>query len=253
MPQPTRAVDRALDILYCFSAQEPTLTLTQIAERVGMNKSTVYRLLATLEHKRFVQRVDGNGGYRLGLALAELGFSVLKHNDIYRQAAPYLQRLWNEYRENVDLAILDGADVIYVQMIESPQRVKIAAAPGQRLPAFATATGKAFMAFLPEDQLREILKASRPQFTDKTRVTLTSLRDDLKNTRARGFAVSEQEYEAGINAVAAPILNAEQYPLAVIAVAGPSFRLSGEQLLKIGKVLCTTTEAIAREIGAKIR
>ncbi len=253
MPQPTRAVERALDILYCFSPSEPTLTLTQIAERVGMSKSTVYRLLATLEQKRFVQRLEWNGSYRLGLALAELGLSVLNHNDLFRQASPYLERLAAECRENVDLAVLDGADVIYIQIIESPQRVKIAAAPGQRLPAFATATGKAFMAFLPEDELRPILKAARNKFTDKTQVGLAALRHDLGVSRARGFAISEQEYEVGINAVAAPILDAHRYPLAVIAIAGPSYRLSADRLEQLGGVVCATAEAIARDIGARIK
>ncbi len=252
MPQPTRAVERALDILYCFRPNQPTLTLTEISERVGMSKSTVYRLLATLEQKRFVQREEWNGTYRLGLALAELGFSVLHDNDLYRRAEPYLQRLSAEYRENVDLAVLDGADVIYIQIIESPQRVKIAAAPGQRLPAFATATGKAFMAFLPQAQLREILKYTRKKYTDKTQVSLAALRKDLQASRARGFAISEQEYEVGINAVAAPILDAKGYPLAVIALAGPSYRLGTDRLTELGQVLCASAEGIARDIGARI-
>lgn len=252
MPQPTRAVERALDILYCFSSAEPSLTLTQIADRVGMHKSTVFRLLATLEQKRFVRRVEKLGEYRLGLALAELGFSVLKHNDIYRCAEPYLQHLAAESRENVDLAIRDGADVIYIQMIESQQRVKIAAVPGQRLPAYATASGKAFMAFLPEHELQDILNYPRPKITGSTQVTLSALRQDLRVSRERGFAISEGELEVGVNAVAAPVLDARQYPLAAIAVAGPSFRLGIDRLMELGKSLCVTTQAMARQVGVTI-
>lgn len=249
MPQPpTRTVDRALEILLCFNQDEPELTLTQISERVGMHKSTVYRLLTTLEKKDFIQHEE-NGTYRLGLGLVRLGALVLKSNNIYRQAISYMHRLSAEYRETVDLAILDGAEVVYLQVVESPQRVKLATAPGERLPAFCTATGKAFLAFLPEAQVRTILKRGMPKYTEHTITSIPKILEELRKTRERGFAISEQEFEAGINAVAAPILDANEYPLAVMAVVGPAFRLSLDQLMQIGKTLRETTDAIAQDIG----
>jgi len=253
LPQTTtRTVDRALDILLCFSADEPNLPLTQISERVGMHKSTVYRLLATLESKRFVQRMD-DASYRLGLGLVELGFSVLKSNDIHRQALPYMQRLATEYRENVDLGILDGDSVLYLQVIESPQRVKIASAPGQRLPVFCTATGKAFLAFLPDIEVQTILKSKRRKYTEHTPTSILEIHKQLQLTRERGFAVSEQEFEEGINAVAAPILDANQFPIAAMAIVGPAFRLSAERLLELGRPLRETTDALAQDIGLTLQ
>jgi IclR family KDG regulon transcriptional repressor len=253
LPQPpTRAVDRALDILLCFTQTEPNLTLTQISERVGMHKSTVYRLLATMEHKRFVQRLD-DATYRLGLGLVELGFSVLKSNNIHRQALPHMQRLAAEYRENVDLGILDGTHVLYLQVIESQQRVKIASAPGQRLPAFCTATGKAFLAYLPDRQVQSILKADHHKYTQHTTTLISEIRQQLQLTRERGFAISEQEFEDGINAVAAPILDANQYPVAAMAIVGPAFRLTSERLLELGHPLRATTDALAHEIGLTLQ
>ncbi len=250
MPQPsTRAVDRALDILLCFSRTEPTLTLTQIVERVGIHKSTVHRLLATLERKGFLQRIAESGSYRLGWALLELGSSVLESSDLHRQAMPYMQRLATEYRENIDLGILDGASVLYLQVIESPQRVKISSAPGQRLPVFCTATGKAFLAFLPDQQAKEILKAGRRKYTEFTTTDADEIRKQLDLTRKRGFAISEQEYELGINAVAAPILDARQHPVAAMAIVGPTFRMTLERMLELGPALRATTDALAREIG----
>ncbi len=254
MPQPpTRAVDRALEILLCFNQDEPELTLTQISERVGVHKSTVYRLLTTLENKRFIQRVEANGTYRLGLGLVRLGALVLKSNNIHRQATPYMHRLSAEYRETVDLAILDGAEVVYLQVVESPQRVKLATAPGERLPAFCTATGKAFLAFLPEAQVRTILKRGMSKYTEHTITSIPRLLEELRKTRERGFAISEQEFEAGINAVAAPILDANAYPLAAMAIVGPAFRLPLERLMQVGKTLRETTDAIARDIGLALQ
>ena len=253
MPQPTtRTVDRALDILLCFSADEPNLTLTQISERVSMHKSTVFRLLATLENKRFVQRMD-DASYRLGLGLVELGFSVLKSNDIHRQALPYMQRLATEYRENVDLGILDGEHILYLQVIESQQRVKIASAPGQRLPAFCTATGKAFLAFLPDKQVQSILKSERRKYTEHTTTSIPEIHKQLQLTRERGFAISEEEYEEGINAVGAPILDANQFPIAAMAIVGPAFRLSAERLLELGRPLRDSTDALAKDIGLRLQ
>jgi len=136
MSESIRAVERALDVLSCFSHQTPELTMTQIAEQIGINKSTVHRLLATLEGKRFVERDQVTGIYKLGIRSLQMAYLTLEHNDLRRLAGPFLQRLCQQYRENVNLAVLDGADVIYIDIIESPQRVKLAAAIGQRLPAF---------------------------------------------------------------------------------------------------------------------
>lgn len=254
MPQPsTRSVDRALDILLCFNRAEPTLTLTQIVERAGIHKSTAHRLLATLERKRFLQRVEETGSYRLGWALLELGFSVLEHNNLHRQATPYMQRLVAEHRETVDLGILEGNSVLYLQVIESPQRVKISSAPGQRLPVFCTATGKAFLAFLPDSKVKELLKTHRHKYTEYTTTDLAEILQQLKLTRERGFAISEQEYELGINAVAAPILDAHQYPVAVFAIVGPTYRMTLERMLELGPALRATTDALAREIGLTLQ
>ncbi len=249
MPQSsTRTVDRALDILLCFTQDEPNLTLTQISERVGLNKTTVYRLLNTLESKRFIQHVE-DGSYRLGLSLVRLGSMVVKSNNIYHQATPYMERLQAEFRETVDLAILDGADVVYLQVIESPHRVKMATAPGERLPASCTASGKAILAFLPDDQVQAVLKRGTRKYTDCTQTSIPKIREDLRKTRERGFAISEQEFEVGINAVAAPILDAQHYPLAAMAIVGPDFRFSSEQLVQASKALCAATEAIAAAAG----
>jgi IclR family transcriptional regulator, acetate operon repressor len=164
-----------------------------------------------------------------------------------------MQRLAAEYRENVDLGILDGTHVLYLQVIESQQRVKIASAPGQRLPAFCTATGKAFLAYLPDRQVQGILKADRRKYTEHTTTSIREIHKQLQLTRERGFAISEQEFEDSINAVAAPILDANQYPVAAMAIVGPAFRLTSERLLELGHPLRATTDALAHEIGLTLQ
>ena len=249
MSQSVRAVERALDILLCFTMDRPTLSLTEIAEQVGMHKSTIHRLLATLESKRFITRDKTTGMYQLGFLFIELASIMLHDLDVQRWALPYLQRLSIQSGETVDLAILDNDHVVYLQVVESSQRVKIAAAVGEQLPVFCTATGKAFLAYLPEEQVRLILAKGVTKYTESTLVSPDDMFKNLRETRERGFAISEQEYERDINAIAAPIMDANNCPIAVIAIVGPAYRMSHDRMLMLGQTIRETADAIAREVG----
>jgi IclR family KDG regulon transcriptional repressor len=250
LSQSVRAVERALDILLCFTREEPNRSLTQIAECAHMSKTTVHRLLGTLENKRFITRDKVSGMYRLGFRFLEMASIVLQDVELHRWAQPYLQRLSTECGETVDLSILDKDHVIYLQVIESPQRVKLAAAVGQRLPAFCTASGKALLAFLPEEQARTILGENPTQYTGNTPASVSEILESLRATRERGYSISEQEYERDINAVAAPIFNAENQPVASIAIVGPSFRVTKERLPILGESVRAIAKLIQSEVGA---
>jgi DNA-binding IclR family transcriptional regulator len=248
MSESVRSVERALDVLLCFTNQTPELSMTQIAELVGINKSTVHRLLATLERKRFVERDPLTGLYRPGIRFLQVAYLTLEHNDLRRLAIPYMIQLCEQQRENVNLAILDDIDVTYVHVMESPQRVKLAATSGQRLPAFCTASGKAILAFIPEENVKRILERGAPQYTPRTLTSPQEFFKDLHLTRERGFAISEQEFEDGINAIAAPIFDRNQQPIASLSVAGPAYRLTCERMLAISPALLATTREIAQAV-----
>ncbi len=249
MSDSVRSVERALDILLCFSTEKPALSLTHIAEQVGMHKSTTHRLLSTLEAKRFIVRDKSTGLFRLGFLTVEMASIVLQDNHIQRWALPYLQQLSAMSGETVDLAVLDNDHVVYLQVVESLQRVKIAAAVGERLPVYCTATGKAFLAYMPVSAVTRILTGEMPKYTECTLVTPEDLHQELLTVRRRGFAISSQEYEHDINAVAAPILSSTGDPIAVIAIVGPSYRLTQECMLRFGPAIQDTAAAIAKEVG----
>ena len=253
MSESVRAVDRALDVLSCFTSQTPELTMTQIADQVGINKSTVHRLLGTLERRRFVQRDAATGAYRLGIRLFQMAYLTLEHNDLRRLAAPLMGRLRDQFKENVDISVLDEADVVYVNHVEGPQRVKVAATTGQRLPAFATASGRAILAYLPEDAVQRVLARGMAVYTRHTPLTEGQVLDVLPLVRDMGFALSEQEFEEGINAVAAPILDASDRPLAAIAVVGPAYRLTRSRMIEIGPSVAATAGEIAHELAVTPR
>jgi DNA-binding IclR family transcriptional regulator len=246
MSESIRAVDRALDILLCFTKQSPQLTMTQIAEQVGMNKSTVHRLLATLEKKRFVQRDPATGLYQLGIRLLQMAYLTLEHNDLRHSAAPFLRQLCEQHRETITLSILDGADMVFLDVVESPQRVKLAASTGQRLPAFATAAGKIFLAFSSQETVQKVLDQGMQAFTQQTIQSQKDYQKNLDSARRAGFAISMQEYEVGISAVAAPILDAHGHPFAAVTVAGPAFRLTQEIMNAIGPSIVTAAQEIAK-------
>lgn len=120
MSESVRTVDRALDILECFTSQTPELSLTQISERINIHKSTVHRLLATLETRHFLQRDRLNGGYRLGIRALQMAYLTLESNDLRQIAHDRMQTLSEKTKENVHLSIMDGSDIIYLDIIESP-------------------------------------------------------------------------------------------------------------------------------------
>ena len=249
MSESIRAVERALDVLLCFSRQTPELTMTQIAEQIGIHKSTTHRLLATLERKRFVERDPVTGVYHLGIRLLQMAYLTLEQNDLRQIAAPFLRRLSEQHQETIHLAVLDDVDVVFVDVIESQQRVKLAAAIGQRLPAVATASGKSILACMPDEFVRQILKGGMPRHTPHTLDTPEAFFEDLGRVRERGFALDEQEQEDGINAVAAPILDSNGQPMASVAIAGPAYRLTRERLIEFGPSVLASARDITKELG----
>jgi IclR family transcriptional regulator, KDG regulon repressor len=252
LSEPIRAVDRALDVLLCFSSNTPVLSMTQISEIVGMNKSTVHRLLATLEAKRFVQRDPLTGLYQPGNRLLQMAFLTTQKNNLNEVVEPYMKKLNEAYRETITLSILDDSDVVYSSVVESQQTVKLAARPGQRLPAFCTASGKVLMAYSDEEIIQKIFDKGFPEYTSFTIRSSETLIHIFRLVRERGFAYSEQEYEEGINAVAAPILDRNSHPLAAIAVAGPAYRLTVDRMLEIGPAVAETAREVTRELALRV-
>ncbi|HBX68344.1 MAG TPA: hypothetical protein DEH25_02865 [Chloroflexi bacterium] len=222
--------------------------MTQISEQIGVHKSTVHRLLATLEEKSFVERNSATGAYRLGIQMFQMAYLTLEHNDLRQIATPYLQRLSEQFRETVSLSILDGTDMVYLRVIESQQRVKLAAATGQRLPAFCTASGKAILAFSSDEVVQRVIDQGMDKHTEYTLDSPGKLIESFYPIRNQGFALSLQEYEEGINAIAVPIMNLNHQPIASVAVAGPSYRLSQERMLEVAPEILARVREISAEV-----
>lgn len=223
-----QSVERVFNILEIMAGEGAPITVTELAEKVNLKISTVHRLLSTLLHRGYVEQEEDNR-YRLGLKMMELGNSVLYYSDIRTVARPYLEELVDRCNETVNLAILDDTDVVYIDQVESKNLiiVKMLAQVGNRGPVHCTSSGKALVAFLPEERMEEtISKLDLVKYTNETITDLENLRKELKRVREDGYAVDWGEREEHVRCIAAPIFNYDGRAIATVSISGPSTRIT---------------------------
>lgn len=245
-----RAVNRALALLRCFGHDAPELGLAELASCTNLSMSTALRLLSTLEDARFIEHDDKSGQYRLGIVCLELGLSALDHLDLWQAAAQHLRLLRDETGETVSLTVLDGDDVLYVTVLETPQPVRIAAGLGRRLPGHCTSTGKVLLAFMSPERMERALSRDLKCYTPKTICDPNVLRDEFKRIRELGYSISEEQYEPGIAAVAAPVRDQHGQVVAAVGLAGPIYRIPHERAIALAEAVRVAAASISRQMGA---
>jgi IclR family transcriptional regulator, KDG regulon repressor len=245
------SVQNAARLLKEFGAAEGALGVTELARRLGLGKSTVHRLLATLTAERILEHDPGSGTYRLGLMLWELGARVSVHRVLHDAATTVMEQLRNATKETVQVAVLDGREVVYVERLESPHTLRLFGRVGHRNWAHCTSTGKVLLAFLPERRLDGLLAGWRPERrTGATICGLGQLRAELARVRAQGWAENIGESEVGVASVAAPIRNARGEVIAAVSVAGPDMRVNGDTLRRFFRASVTqAADAISDQLG----
>ncbi len=248
MSQRIQVLERAMRLLTAFDEDHQEMGVTELADRLDLHKATVHRILRTLVREGFIQQNGENGKYHLGWQLIPLGTLALQHFDLRRLATDLLQELLEEHRETVDMAIYQGGEMYYIEVLESPQAVKIAARPGRGLPVHCTATGKAFLAFAEPEEVDKILSRKLKRFTPQTPVEPDLIRKEFEEIRSQGYATSREEFEVGINAVAAPIFNRKGKVEAVIAIPGPSYRIPEERLTVLGEAVSAAARTLTTRL-----
>ncbi len=218
-----RAVERALDILLCFTT-ESDLPMTEIAERVGLHKSTVHRMLATLEDKGFLERDRSSERYRLGMKIWELAAHISRSGDPAAICLPEMERLRDTIGETVSLYVQDGRERIRIQAVQSNQAIRRVAPVGLRLPLYVGASSKVLIAFA-EPSLADRLMSDEamPPGLDPA-----AFREQLEEIRRMGYATSQEEREPGAAAVSAPVFDRSGRLAAALSVSGPSARFTPE-------------------------
>jgi PcaR/PcaU/PobR family beta-ketoadipate pathway transcriptional regulator len=242
---------RGLSVLSAFSEEQPALSLTDISQRLQLNKTTAFRLLCTLESLGYLERDAQTKLYRPALEVLRLGFVVLNSLEVRQVAAPYLRQLMNEVEETINLAVLDNHEVIFIDRIGSKHLVSVYRPVGSRLPAYCTSLGKAILAFLPPGQLQEVLAATTwTRHTETTISTPEALEENLSLVRQRGFADSDGEMIPELRDVSAPIRQYDGQVVAAVNISAPSHRVSYEKLInELGPKVVETGQKISEALG----
>jgi IclR family KDG regulon transcriptional repressor len=242
------AVAKAADILQVFlDIKKESLSFTEISAAVGLNKNAVFRLLSTLTEKGFLRKASDNGKYSLSPKCIELGRNARINNSLRRLALPYMQELWKRFDDTINFAILEQGQISYVEVLESPHRFKLVAAPGDRDPVHSTALGKAMLAYLPESEVQRIIHVrGLPKITDATIVAYPALLEELERTRRRGYALNEGEMVEGSRCVAVTILNSKRSVEGSLSVSGPATRIEEKRVPEIAYYLMQACAELSR-------
>jgi IclR family pca regulon transcriptional regulator len=251
----SQSLERGLAILSSFTTARPLLGVSELAREVGLNRSTTHRYVATLAALGYLEQDAATRRYRLGPRVVNLGFSALSSMDLREVAAPHLQRLSDETGHTVNMAVLDGVDIVYIDRCRSSRQgqreIDLNLHVGSRLPAYCTSMGKVLLAFLPPDRLAETLR--RIEFARRGPNTLasrTALAAELERVRVDGLAVNNEELAYGLRSIAAPVRSQSGEVTAAINLAVHRSMVSLEALLaNLGPTLRRTAAEISARVG----
>lgn len=243
-------VERAADVLTLFAEQSSiTLGITEIAERLGLSKAAVHRILASLRVRGLIELDLETRRYSLGLTTMRLGLAYLDRINIRRIAAPELAALSRSLSETATLSIRAGNSRVYVDQVTPSREVIMSVSLGVPYPLHAGGSSKAFLAFLDEEEIDAYFADARlTRLTERTVVDEQALRKELKTIRRRGYAQSFGERQPGSASVAAPVLDHHGAPAGVISVCGPAERFRGEAR-KCAEALLEATRKLSAEMG----
>lgn len=244
-------LDKGLHILEgVASANTPEgITLTELSREVGMHRTTLFRILATLQARGYVHRDRATDRYRLGTRVLSLASALLKDLDIRQVARPILQALCYDTQELVHLTVLDNGEVVTIERLVGNQTISLRTEIGARRPAHCTAAGKAMMAFLSDAECQRILAAGMPSVAPRTITSLEVMHQHLAEVRRRGFSWDDEEILEGVRCVAAPVYGYEGQVLGAVSIAAPLLRTPWERLWQLGDKVTVAASEISRQLG----
>jgi DNA-binding IclR family transcriptional regulator len=244
------SVQRALDILNLFDSRHAELGNAEIARQLDLPVGTAAGLIYTLKLNGYLAQNPSNRKYRLGFKLAERTRVLFDQLDLRRAALPYLEQLREWCGESVNLGILDGDAVVYIERLFGQHSLGIRSELGKHAPIHSTAMGKVLLAFQPPEDVKRFL--AKHKFEPVTRYTIqyaSAFLAELTLTRQRGFGVDEEENEIGGRCVAAPIFDSSGLPVAAVSVSVPVQRLPADRVAEFGRKLQSTAAQISQDLG----
>lgn len=243
-----QSVHRAVELLKALGNGSPDLGVAELSRQVHLHKSTVSRLLATLQRTGLVERSAGSEKYHLGNEIVRLASHAPQLTDLRMAARPFLEQLATSSQETVHLAVLDGAQVINIEQVAGSHLIGDSNWLGRRTQIHCVANGKALVAFRSPAETKLLVSGKLTRYTNRTITSKSGLRNELARVRRLGYATARGEIEEGLNAVAAPVRGRGGEVVAALSVSGPAYRMPARRMAELGRL----TKQIADEISARL-
>jgi DNA-binding IclR family transcriptional regulator len=244
-----QSVDRAISVLEIL-ARKGEARVTEVAAEISVHKSTAFRLLTALEERGLVEQDADRGRYRLGFGILRLAGAVSARMDVNRLGRPVCERLARDLGETVNIAVVQAHYAVNVDQVQGPAAISAHNWVGQLTPLHATSSGKVLLAHLAPGPRAELLAtAGLPRLTRATVTSVTKLDKELAVVRDRGYALTVEEYEPGLNAIAAPIWAQHGGVIAAVSASGPAYRLTVERMGRVAPALVAGAAEISHFLG----
>jgi IclR family transcriptional regulator, KDG regulon repressor len=245
-----KSVSRALDIITLVSMKKEGLGVTEIANQMDINKSSVYRILTTMSHYGYIEQDAESGRYRLGYTFLDIGSKLLDSLDIRTEAKPYLLELGKFTDEVIHLVVYDQGEVVYIEKFEGTETLRMHSKVGKRAPMHCTGVGKAILAYLPSAITEDILnRKGLPVHTQYTITDREKFLSELEAVKQRGYALDLQENEVGITCIAVPIFDHAGNAVAALSVSAPTIRMTDERIEELKQHVLKTGSNISYRLG----
>jgi len=227
-----RSVAHALDVIEEFYGDADELGVTDLSKRLKLHKNNIFRLLATLESRGYIEQNKATENYRLGVRSLQLGQAYVGRMGLLRQARPIMEALVKQCRESSYVAVVRRGGMVPLDSVDAEQPVRLVSQIGELLPLHCTAPGKVHLAFESEDELKSRLSDGLKKYTPSTITERPALLQQLRAVSEKGYAVDTGEYVEDVRSIAAPIKDYTGRVVGALAVSGPAYRLTNDRLQK---------------------
>jgi IclR family transcriptional regulator, KDG regulon repressor len=247
-----QAVSHALDLLEQFHGDDvDELGVTELSKRLKLHKNNVFRLLATLESRGYIEQNKATENYRLGLKSLELGQTFIKKMGLLHQARPVLEELVDESNETAYVAIFKDGYIVYLDVVETRLTVRVVSRVGTRLPSYCTAAGKVHLAYMSDEEIESFLpEQGLEAYTPHSITDRDALKKDLTKVAEQGYAFDIEELDIGVRCVAAPIRDYTRRIVGALSISGPATRFSDERLEKeLVPLVTRASEELSTRLG----
>jgi IclR family transcriptional regulator, KDG regulon repressor len=245
-----QSVAHALDVLEEFRGETDELGVTELSKKLKLHKNNVFRILATLQSRNYIEQNKSNDNYRLGVKCLELGQTFIHQRGLLKQAKAILHELAETTGETSYISFLRGNEVVYLDAVEGTSTVRVVSRVGLHMPLHATAAGKVLVAYESVDEVAKRFYGELQQYTKNTKTAAEALVKELEGVRANGYATDLEEFEEGLRCLAAPVRDYTRKVVGAISVSGPANRLPDERIAgAVAAAVLRAAEMLSARLG----